>query len=367
VIFRNRQGIEKNMAESPFGYIDLRSDVKSLPPPGMRDAMYVAQMGDSIAAEDPSVNKLESFASEMFGKEAALFCPSGTMSNLLAIIIQAKPGEEAIIEEKSHICLSEVGGLAYVGGVMAHPLYGPAGVFNEEDLIRAIRPKGLAFSRTSLVCMENTHNFYGGRVLSKDEMKAVYVVAKEYDLQVHTDGERLLNACIALGEKPEDMTIYSDTLTIGLSKGLCAPGGSLLIGPQNLIIKARKYQKMLGGSIRKPGAYAAAGLFALQNLVHRLTVDHENAKLLAKGLSKISDLGVDPQKVNTNIVNVDISKLAINSDEFVEKARQRGLLLAYHLFEPTIIRMVLYRDITKSDVERAVKVITEIVGGIQAH
>jgi len=342
-------------------FIDLRSDVKTQPTDGMREAMRIAEVGDNVAGDDPTINKLESLGAETFEKEACLYCPSGTMSNLLAIVCTASPGEEVVIEEHSHICVSEVGGMAHVGGIMAHPVHGSDGIISPETLLYAIRPKGLAFSKTKVFCLENTHNFYGGRFLIPDDMEPVFNVAKEHGLHVHVDGERIFNAAVAQNIQVKEIVKFTDSITVGLSKGLCSPTGSLLVGPKSLIIKAKKTMKMLGGVMRKPGVLAAAGIISITQMWKRLGIDHENARTLADGLEGLPGTNVVPSRVVTNIVNVDISQLKISPSEFVSRAKEKGVLLGYHLFKPTIVRLVTYKDISTDDVIKATQIIKEIV------
>lgn len=341
--------------------IDLRSDVKTMPTDAMRDAMHRAVVGDNTAGNDPTVNHLENLAAEMFGKEAALFGPSGTMCNLLALLCSARPGDEAVIESQSHICLSEVGGLAHVAGLMAHPISTRVGVISPEDFVAAIRPTGLAFSRTGVICLENTHNVHGGLVLKPGDIEPLHMIAQRNGIPLHIDGERVFNAAVALGLEVRTLARDADSITVGLSKGLCAPAGSLLIGSAELIKRAKKAMKMLGGVMRKPGILAAAGIISITEMWKRLGEDHSNARMLAEGLTDLPGLKVDVSKTVTNIVNVDISELHLTPDEFVAKAKDRGLLLGYHLFRPTLVRLVTYRDITQTDIAGALDIIREIV------
>lgn len=341
--------------------IDLRSDVKTLPTDEMRESMRIADVGDNVAGNDPTVNNLESIGAEIVGKEACLFTPSGTMSNLLALVCNAIPGNEVIVEEKSHICVSEGGGMAYLGGLMAHPIEGDRGAISPDDLREAIRPKGLAFSKTGVICLENTHNVYGGLCLSPKNMRDVYEIAQETGIPMHVDGERIFNSAVAQDIDIKELTQYTDSITVGLSKGLCAPAGSLLTGSRELILRAKKTMKMLGGVMRKPGVLAAAGIIGIQEMWKRLDEDHQNARILAEGIKDLPGISINLSSVETNIVNFDITELPLSPDEFVSRSKSHGLLIGYHLFKPTLIRLVIYRDISREDISNAIEIFHNII------
>ncbi len=329
--------------------VDLRSDTVTKPTPEMRKAMAEAEVGDDVYGEDPTVNELESYAAKLFGKEAGLFVVSGTMGNQVSIMAHTSRGDEVILEAESHIYHYEVGAMAVLSGVMPHPVPGVNGVMDPEDVERAIRPDNIHFPRTSLIAIENTHNRAGGRVIPLDNMKEIYSIAKEHGLKVHLDGARIFNASIASGIPVYEYAKYADSVMFCLSKGLGAPVGSVVVGDEEFISRARRARKMLGGGMRQAGIIAAAGLVALKTMIDRLKEDHENAKYLAVGLR---DLGyrVDPDSVETNMVMVDVE----NAPEFVEKLRRNGVLS--NAISTTRIRLVTHKDVSRDDIEYALEI-----------
>jgi len=254
--------VEKNL--------DFRSDTVTKPTPEMREAAYKARVGDDVYGDDPSVNELEATACEIFDKEAALFVTSGTMGNAVSLLAHTHRGDEIILEQRSHIYLNEVGGLAVMGQLMARPIYGEKGYMKPEDIRAAIRADNIHYPPTRLLCIENTHNSAGGIALTPEQMKSNWEVAKEYGLGVHLDGARIFNAAIALKVDVKELAKYADTIQVCLSKGLAAPVGSVVVGSAHLIKRARKYRKMLGGGMRQAGIIAAPGLIALTKMVDRL-------------------------------------------------------------------------------------------------
>ncbi|MGB9867565.1 MAG: low-specificity L-threonine aldolase [Bacillota bacterium] len=339
-------------------YIDLRSDTVTKPTPEMREAMASAEVGDDVYGEDPTVNKLEQLAAEMVGKEAALFVASGTMGNQVAVMTHTRRGDEVILETESHIYYYEVGALAVLSGVQARPIKGYLGAMDPEEVRSSIRSNNVHFPRTSLVCVENTHNRAGGTVLPLENLKGIYQVAKESGLAVHMDGARLFNAATALKIPAKQIACYCDSVMFCLSKGLCAPVGSILAGSRDWIEKARKNRKMLGGGMRQAGILAAAGIVALTKMVSRLEEDHQNARLLAEGLSCIPGLHVDINRVQTNMVMVDVAGLGVTADAVSLALLERGVKV--NPMGPTTLRFVTHHDVTRQDCERAVKIVQEV-------
>ncbi len=306
--------VEKNL--------DFRSDTVTKPSPEMREAAYKAKVGDDVYGDDPTVNELEATACEIFDKEAALFVTSGTMGNAVAVLAHTQRGDEIILEQRSHIYVNEVGGLAVMGQLMARTIPGEKGYMKPEDIRAAIRADNIHYPPTSLLCIENTHNSAGGIALTPKQMKSNYDVAKEHNLGVHLDGARIFNASVALGVDVKEIAKYTDTIQLCLSKGLAAPVGSLVVGPKDVMDRARKYRKMLGGGMRQAGIIAAPGLIALTKMVDRLTDDHKNAKLLAAGLGKLGIKVVN--EVQTNMVYVDFSPIGWTAEDWNKACSDMG-------------------------------------------
>lgn len=302
--------------------LDFRSDTVTWPSPEMRKASFEVIVGDDVYGEDPAVNELESLGAKMLGKEAGLFVTSGTQGNAVAVLAHTNRGDEIILEERSHIYVNEVGGIAVMGQLMARTVQGDDGWMKPNDIRKAIRPDNIHHPRTSLVCIENTHNSAGGIPITVDQMKLNWDVAKESDLGVHIDGARIFNAAIALGVDIKEIARYSDTIQLCLSKGLAAPIGSLVVGPRNLIDKARKYRKMLGGGMRQVGIIAAPGIIALTRMVERLAEDHKNAKILADGLE---NLGINVvNKVMTNMVYIKFGEIGWTPEDWINACNKLG-------------------------------------------
>jgi threonine aldolase len=341
--------VEKNL--------DFRSDTVTLPTPEMIQAAANAPLGDDVYGEDPSVNELERLGAEMLGKEAGLFVTSGTMGNAVAILAHTNRGDEIILEERSHIYLNEVGGLAVMGSLMARTIKGDMGWLRPEDIRAAVRSDNIHLPPTSLLCIENTHNTAGGIPITVDQMKADWEVAKEHDLGVHLDGARVFNAAIALGVDVREITQYADTVQICLSKGLAAPVGSVVAGPEGLIKKARKYRKMLGGGMRQAGIIAAPGIVALNKMVDRLADDHENARLLAEGLRKIDGIEIK-FPVLSNMVYIDLSGLGWTGREWGEACGKLGWTSRGY---SATVRLCTHYGIEREDIEAFLDGITGIV------
>ncbi len=283
--------------------IDLRSDTVSWPTPAMREAMAKAEVGDDVWGDDPTVNRLQEIAAERMGKEAALFVPSGTMGNLAAALAHCNRGDELILGDQSHTFRYEAGGVAVLGGIHPHTLPNqPDGTIRLTDVEAAVRPDNPHFPRSKAIFLENTHNMCGGRAVAPGYFAGVRELADRHGLVVHLDGARVFNAAIALGCAVTDITRHVDSVTFCLSKGLCAPVGSLLSGPVDFVNRARRARKVLGGGMRQAGILAAAGIVALDQMVDRLAEDHANAKRLAEGLNLITGVEIDPDTVDSNLV-----------------------------------------------------------------
>ena len=306
--------VEKNL--------DFRSDTVTWPTPEMREASFKAKVGDDVMHDDPTVNELERIAAEITGKEAALFVTSGTMGNAVSVLAHTQRGDEIILEKSSHIFVNEVGGLAVMGQLMARTVPGELGWMKPEDIEKAIRADNIHYPPTSLVCIENTHNSAGGIALTPKQMKADWDVAKKHNLAVHMDGARVFNAAVALGVNVKELTQYADTVQICLSKGLSAPVGSVVVGPADVVLKARKYRKMLGGGMRQAGIIAAPGIIAMTKMVDRLKDDHDNAKLLAEGLTKIGIKVVN--QVQTNMVYIDFTPIGWKDTDWNKATKKIG-------------------------------------------
>jgi len=343
--------------------IDLRSDTVTKPTPQMREAMAKAKVGDDVYGEDPTINRLEALGARMVGKEAAVFVPSGTMGNQAAIMAWTQRGDEIILESQSHIYMYEAGGPAVLSGVQTRGIAGHYGAMDPEEVRLAIRKPNIHFPRTGLICLENTHNRSGGCVLPIDNMKAIYEIAKENDVFVHLDGARVFNAAVALGVDVKQITKYADSVQFCLSKGLCAPVGSLIAGSKSFIEKARKCRKILGGGMRQAGILAAAGIVALETMVARLAEDHANAKRLAEGLSKIEGLEIDMDSVQTNMVLVGTKNLGMEASEFAALMKSYGVL--FNATFPYKVRLVTHHDVTTEDIDEAIRRISEAVSKLR--
>lgn len=330
--------------------IDLRSDTVTHPTQQMRQAMFCAQVGDDVFSEDPTVNRLEEVAAAVTGKEAAVFTPSGTMSNLIAVMSHTRHGDEIILGEKAHIFLNEAGGAAALGGVSLRTLpNNPDGTIDIERIEGAVRGKNLHWPVSRLLCLENTHNFCGGAVLDVRYTVAAAEAARRHNLSVHLDGARLFNAAVALGVPAADLCRPVDSVCFCLSKGLSAPVGSVLCGTGDFIARARKLRKMVGGGMRQAGVIAAAGIVCLESGIERLAEDHANASALAKGLREIS--GLDVEKPATNIVMIGTGETP--AADFVKKAAAAGVKIL--AVGPRQARAVTHRMVTAEDIAEAVR------------
>ncbi|MGQ9629569.1 MAG: low-specificity L-threonine aldolase [bacterium] len=332
--------------------IDLRSDTVTRPTEEMRRAMFDAVVGDDVYGEDPTVNRLQEIAAAKVGKEDALFVPSGTMGNEVAVKTHTQPGDEMILEARSHIYNYEAGATAAISGVQIRAIYGEDGAMDPAEIRRAIRARNEHFPVSRLICLENTHNGAGGTVIPLSIMKETYDLAKEFGLAVHLDGARIFNAAIALGVDAKEIARYSDSVMFCLSKGLSAPVGSILAGSREFIERARRYRKMFGGGMRQAGVIAAAGIVALEKMVDRLKEDHENARILAKGLSEIEGVEVNFRTVQTNMVYAKFR--GYTAQGAAERLRERGVLVSF--LGRDSVRMVTHREIGREDVLRTIEI-----------
>lgn len=338
--------------------IDLRSDTVTEPTKEMRQAMADASVGDDGYGEDVTVNRLESLAADMLGKECALFVPSGTMGNLIAVMTHTRHGDEVILDAKSHIYEYELGGMSAIAGTSPRPVPFENGRLAPEVLRAAIRVPYMLFPPTTLLCLENTHNQAGGIVVTPEQTAEVAAVAREYDLKIHLDGARIFNASAALGVDVRELTRSVDSVMFCFSKGLSAPVGSALAGGKEFIEEARRIRRMLGGGMRQVGVLAAAALVSLESVVGRLGDDHANARLLAEGLVAIDNAMLDPGNVQTNIVNCDVSSLGHDSDSFIQVLQSHGIRVGPR--RPKSVRMVTHRQITPAHIHRTLEVISRV-------
>ena len=331
--------------------IDLRSDTVTKPSDKMRAAMAAAEVGDDVYGEDPTVNHLQERAAEIFEKEAALFVPSGSMGNQIAVKLHTRPGDEIVIEERGHILNYEVGTSAIVSGVTIRPAKSGdgSGILTWKEIESALRMNGhYDDSQTSLICLENTHNLAGGRVMSAEHCAELCSQAHALDLPVHLDGARIFNAAIASNNSVADLTRHCDSVQFCLSKGLGAPIGSVLVGSRAFIDEARIWRKRLGGGMRQAGIIAAAGLIALEESPKRLHEDHEKARTLAIGLAGIPGIDLDAETVETNIVIFDIAGTGRTSDQIRGELKEKGILASGF---GTRIRMVTHCDVSAKDID----------------
>ena len=339
--------------------IDLRSDTVTLPTNEMREAMKNANVGDDVYQEDPTVNRLEELAAKKLEKEAALFVPSGTMGNLIAVLTHCQRGDEVILETDSHIYYYEVGGLSAIAGVVPRLIAGNKGVLNPDDIKKELREENLHYPKTTLLCVENTHNRAGGTITSPKVIKEICQLAHQRNIKVHLDGARIFNAAIALNIKPALLTKDVDSVMFCLSKGLSAPVGSILAGSKEFIQRARKNRKMLGGGMRQAGILAAAGIIALEKMVDRLKEDHKNARILGEGLANISGINVDLETIQTNMACFDLQESSMDTFQFLPKLAEYNILGSPR--PPTKVRLVTHYGISEDDIYATIKAIKEIV------
>ncbi len=334
--------------------IDLRSDTVTRPSRRMLEEMMKAEVGDDVFGEDPTVNRLQRRVAELFKKDDALFIPSGTMGNEIAIKAYTQPGDEVIVEQDSHIFVYETAGASLLSGVQLRPLPGTKGLLHAAQIQRAIRPKAYYLPPTKLICMENTHGRAGGTILPLDEIARVRDLSLREKIPMHLDGARLWNACAATGLPPERYAAYFDSLSVCFSKGLGAPIGSMLVGTAEFIERARRYRKIFGGGMRQVGILASAAAYALDHNFERLKLDHDNARYLAEGLQGMNQLKIDMDEVQTNMVIIEIEGTGKTQTEVLKLLKDNEILMTPERFSS--IRAVTHLDVSREDIGRAVEV-----------
>ncbi len=342
--------------------IDFRSDTVTKPTQEMRRAMYEAPVGDDVYGDDPTVNRLEELGASIMGKESAVFVPSGTMGNQISVLAWTQRGDEIILEEQAHIFMYEVGGPAVLASVMTKTVKGSRGVVDPVAVKDAIRGKNIHFPKTTLICLENTHNRSGGCVIPLSNMKDIYQVAQNASISVHLDGARIFNAALAMGVEAKEIAKYADSVQFCLSKGLCAPVGSLVAGSREFVDRARGYRKMLGGGMRQAGILAAAGIVALENMVDRLAEDHANARMIGESLAKVPGLDIDLETVQTNMVAVGTRGLGIDAATFSNLLKQEGVWANASL--PYVVRIVTHHDVSREACQEGLNRIAGLVRGL---
>ncbi len=341
--------------------IDLRSDTVTLPTPAMRDAIYNADFGDDVYGEDPSTNRLEKMAAEMVGIEDAILVPSGTMGNLISLLVHCRRGDEIILGDQAHIFYYEVGGMSALGGIVPHTVTNQRdGTMRLEDIEAAIRGDNIHYPRTRLICLENSHNRCNGMPITAEYTDSVRELANRYGLGIHLDGARIFNAAVALGVPVTDLTRCVDSVSFCLSKGLSAPVGSIVCSSCEFIAEARRVRKILGGGMRQTGIIAAAGIVSLKEMTKHLANDHANARRLAGGIADISGLKVDLENVRTNIVFFHLENNGLTEDDFMTRLGERGVkLLHLGSFQ---FRMVTHHEITAQDIDLVLEILKDVVG-----
>ncbi len=345
-------------------FIDLRSDTVTRPTPAMRRAMAEAEVGDDVYGEDPTLNRLEQRAAAIFGKEAALFVPTGTMGNTIAVKVHTEHGQEVICESRAHILDWELSMTAWFSGCLVRPVYAEDGILTWDAIHKYLRGFSPNNAPTSLIEIENTHNMAGGTVYPIATVDDICDRAHDLGLKVHMDGARIFNAAAYLGKPVSEIAAKTDTVMFCLSKGLGAPAGSMLVGKADVIARGRLYRKRLGGGMRQAGVLGAAGLIALEEMPRRLGEDHANAKYLASQLAAIPGVRLDATKVQTNIVIFEISGTSVTAPELAKKLKSRGVLMNGPT--PATMRAVTHYDVTRADCEQAAGVIREVLSAVQA-
>lgn len=340
--------------------IDLRSDTVTKPTPEMRRAMAEAEVGDDVYGEDPTVNRLQERAAEIFEKEAALFVPTGSMGNQIAVKLHTRPGTEVIIEERGHIYNFEMAAMSAVSGTLARPVksHDGSGILTWEEIESAIHVGGAYYvAPTGMIALENSHNLAGGTLLTRERAEEICERAHALNLPVHLDGARIFNASAAMNVPVSALARPVDSVMFCLSKALGAPVGSMLLGSRAFIEEARRWRKLLGGGMRQAGVLAAAGLIALEETPKRLHEDHANAQRLARGLAEMPGVLIDPEKVVTNIVIFDVSQTGITADEICARLQARNVLASGF---GSSIRMVTHYDVSSADIETALRELKKV-------
>jgi threonine aldolase len=343
-------------------FIDLRSDTVTRPTAEMRAAMAAAEVGDDVYGEDPTLNRLEQRAADVFGKEAGLFVPTGTMGNTIAMKMHTNHGEEILCEAHAHVLDWELSMMAWFGGCLARSVPTKDGILTWDAIAPALRKAGRHNAQTTLITLENTHNMAGGTVYPQATIDEICDEAHRKRLKVHVDGARIFNASIASGVPVSRIVRDVDSVMFCLSKGLCAPVGSLVVGSVEAIARGRSFRKRLGGGMRQAGVLAAAGLIALEKMTGRLKEDHENARLLADGVARLPAIKFDATAVQTNIVIFDISPLGVATTELSAKLKQHGLLADG--VDDRRMRLVTHHDVSRDDCQQALTTIADAVSAV---
>ena len=343
-------------------FVDLRSDTVTKPTPAMREAMAEAEVGDDVYGDDPTVNRLEALAAQMLGKEASVFVPSGTMGNLIALLVHCQRGDEAIVGNKSHIYLNEAGGMSALGGIQPNPVPNQKdGTLALEDIRAAIRMEDVHHPITRLVCLENTQNICGGVPLSVAYIRQVGELARENNLALHMDGARIFNASAAQNVDVKELVSPADSVMFCLSKGLASPIGSMLVGSKTFIARARHLRKMLGGGMRQVGVLAAAGLISLETMTQRVAEDHRRAKTLANGLRGNSGIVLDENAPQTNMVYFDLADhIAMDEGAVIKEMSKFGILIDWA--DKRRFRLVTHYEIDDAAVEKTIRAFEKVLG-----
>ncbi len=344
----------------PDSIIDLRSDTVTRPTPGMRAAMQAAEVGDDVFREDPTVNKLEAKVADLLGKEAALYVPSGTMSNQIGIRAHTQPGDELICDVNCHIYNYEAGGPAVLSGVTCRTIDGDYGIMDVTQLEGKVRPPDDHCVRTRLVCLENTHNRGGGRLYPLEKIQAIAAWTRKNGLILHLDGARLWNATVATGIPLKEWASYFDTVSVCFSKGLGAPVGSALAGPREFIVKARRIRKLFGGGMRQAGVLAAAALYAVENHIERLAEDHANAQVIAQAIMDTPGLRLTPPEVDTNLIWFEVDHDLGTSKDVAAALKAKGVLV--QASGPQKMRACTHLDVSAAQAVRVAETIRSTVG-----
>jgi threonine aldolase len=341
--------------------IDLRSDTVTKPTPAMRRAMAEAEVGDDVYGEDPTVNRLQERAAELFGKEAAIFVPTGSMGNQIAVKLHTRPGHEVVIEERGHIFNYEMAAMSAVAGTVARPVKSldGSGVLTWDEIATGLHVNSAYYvAPTGLVAIENSHNLAGGTVYARERTEEICERAHAMKLPVHLDGARIFNAATAQNETVAALARPADSVMFCLSKGLGAPVGSMLLGTKEFIEEARAWRKLLGGGMRQVGVLAAAGLVALEETPPKLHEDHANARRLAEGIAELPGVEIDPERVVTNIVIFDVAATGVAADAICARLQERGVLASGF---GTSIRMVTHYDVSREGIETALAALRDVI------
>ncbi len=335
-------------------YVDLRSDTVTKPTPEMRELMAEAEVGDDVYRDDPTVNKLEAMAAEKLGKESAIFVPSGTMGNLLALLVHCQRGDEVIVGDKSHIYLNEAGGMSALGGIHPCPIPNQKdGTLSIDDILASIRTEDVHHPITHLICLENTQNVCGGIPLTVEYTKQVGAIAHENNLALHIDGARIFNSAVAQNVDVKELAGPADSVMFCLSKGLVSPIGSMLVGAEKFVNRARHLRKMLGGGMRQVGIVAAAGLLSLEKMTDRLVEDHRRAKEIAEGLRQINGIVVDEGSPYTNMIYLNLAEnISVSMQQIAESMQKTGVLIDAE--SPRRLRLVTHYWIDDDGVEKSI-------------